>query len=92
MSPCQQVLVLDADQLSTLAVVRSLGRSGCGCSVRVPGCVWFDLCVRVCMCVCAGVFGFGRVGTARSTSPSSASALSSGSGGASPWVGAALAR
>ncbi len=29
MSPCQQVLVLDADQLSTLAVVRSLGRSGC---------------------------------------------------------------
>ena len=29
MSRCQQVLVLDADQLSTLAVVRSLGRSGC---------------------------------------------------------------
>ena len=29
MSECRQVLVLDADQLSTLAVVRSLGRSGC---------------------------------------------------------------
>ena len=29
MSSCRQVLVLDADQLSTLAVVRSLGRHGC---------------------------------------------------------------
>ena len=29
MSACRQVLVLDADQLSTLAVVRSLGRHGC---------------------------------------------------------------
>ena len=29
MSTCRQVLVLDADQLSTLAVVRSLGRHGC---------------------------------------------------------------
>ena len=29
MTACRQVLVLDADQLSTLAVVRSLGRHGC---------------------------------------------------------------
>ena len=29
MNSCRQVLVLDADQLSTLAVVRSLGRHGC---------------------------------------------------------------